>query len=101
MTILKALNLLRVEIESDNQSVISLCVSETVPPWDYSAIILDIRGLGSTHSLSFSWTSRHNNAAVHWVAKACFSKTLPVTWAVCPPAPLVSLLSTDVANLPL
>ncbi|KAL7241533.1 hypothetical protein ACSBR1_014181 [Camellia fascicularis] len=66
----KALNLSRVEIESDNKSVISLYVSETVPPWEYSAIILDIRGLASTHSLSFSWTSRLNNAAVHWVAKA-------------------------------
>ncbi|CAL5402107.1 unnamed protein product [Camellia sinensis] len=78
---------------SDNKSVISLCVSETVPPWEYSAIILDIRGLASSHSLSFSWTSRNNNEAGHWVAKACLSKALPVNWAVCPPAPLASILT--------
>ncbi|CAL5392099.1 unnamed protein product [Camellia sinensis] len=78
---------------SDNKSVISLCVSEIVPPWEYSAIILDIRGLASSHSLSFSWTGRNNNEAVHWVAKACLSKALPVNWAVCPPAPLASILT--------
>ncbi|KAI7991576.1 hypothetical protein LOK49_LG12G02484 [Camellia lanceoleosa] len=62
----KALNLSRVEIESDNKTVISLCVSETVPPWEFSAIIMDIRGLAPSYSLSFSWTSRHNNAKKNW-----------------------------------
>ncbi|XP_028112211.1 uncharacterized protein LOC114310437 [Camellia sinensis] len=82
----QALNLSRVEIESDNKSVISLCIFETVPPWEYSAIILDIRGLASPNSISFSWTRRTNNEAAHWVAKACLSKSLPVNWVVCPPA---------------
>lgn len=38
----QALNLSQVEIKTDNKMVISLCISETVPPWEYSAAIMDI-----------------------------------------------------------
>lgn len=47
-------NLSYVEIESDSQMVINLCVSETVPPWESSAVLLDIREFAAQHQLSFS-----------------------------------------------
>ncbi|CAL5417519.1 unnamed protein product [Camellia sinensis] len=69
-----------VEIESDSQMAINLCVSETVPPWESSAVLLDIREFAAQHHLSFSWTSRHNNMAAHWVAKALTARSLPSNW---------------------
>ncbi|KAL7189457.1 hypothetical protein ACSBR1_039160 [Camellia fascicularis] len=35
-------NLPSVEIESDNQTIVKLCVSETVPPWESMAVVFDI-----------------------------------------------------------
>ncbi|XP_028099060.1 uncharacterized protein LOC114298654 [Camellia sinensis] len=93
----KAHNLSFVEIESDNQMVIKLCVSEQVPPWELSAIILDIRHFASVYHLSFSWTHRSNNRVAHWVATSQASQVLPVSWAGFPPDSLLSLLSTDVS----
>ncbi|KAI8567516.1 hypothetical protein RHMOL_Rhmol02G0128800 [Rhododendron molle] len=52
----KALNLSSVCIENDNAQLISLCVSELVPPWEALAIISDIRLLASNLRLSFCWT---------------------------------------------
>ncbi|KAI7995021.1 hypothetical protein LOK49_LG11G00195 [Camellia lanceoleosa] len=48
-----ALNLNTVEIESDCKSVIQLCVSEGVPPWELLALICDVRSLASRRSLVF------------------------------------------------
>ncbi|XP_028084016.1 uncharacterized protein LOC114285186 [Camellia sinensis] len=94
----RAHNLSFVEIESDNQMVIKLCVSEQVPPWELSAIILDIRYFASAYQLSFSWTHRSNNRVVNWVAKTQASQDLPVSWAVLPPVSLLSFLSADVSS---
>lgn len=33
------------DIENDNQDLIHLCVSETVPPWEIMAVVADIRSL--------------------------------------------------------
>ncbi|KAF7149208.1 hypothetical protein RHSIM_Rhsim03G0017000 [Rhododendron simsii] len=52
----KALNLSSICIENDNAQLISLSVSELVPPWEALAIIFDIRLLASELRLSFCWT---------------------------------------------
>ncbi|KAL7176916.1 hypothetical protein ACSBR2_030284 [Camellia fascicularis] len=36
-------NLSFVEIESDNQTIIKLCVSETIPPWESVVVVSNIR----------------------------------------------------------
>ncbi|GMP60690.1 hypothetical protein CsSME_00023446 [Camellia sinensis var. sinensis] len=72
-----------VETESDNRPIIQLSVAETVPLWELSALILDIRWLASQHQMAFSWTSRMNNKVAHWVAKAQASNSLPISWVVC------------------
>ncbi|KAI7988222.1 putative ribonuclease H protein [Camellia lanceoleosa] len=87
-----------VEIESDNQLVIKLCVSEQVPPWELSAIIMDIRSFASAYQLSFSWTNRSNNRVANWMAQTQASQSLPVSWAVLPPVSFLSLLSADVSS---
>ncbi|GMP62795.1 hypothetical protein CsSME_00024758 [Camellia sinensis var. sinensis] len=40
---LRALGLSHIQVQSDNQAVITLCVSEMVPPWDISALLHDIQ----------------------------------------------------------
>ncbi|KAG5561153.1 hypothetical protein RHGRI_004238 [Rhododendron griersonianum] len=62
----KALNLSSVCIENDNAQLISLSVSELVPPWEVLAIISDIRLLAREEGLSFRWTPREGNEAAHW-----------------------------------
>ncbi|CAL5423556.1 unnamed protein product [Camellia sinensis] len=47
------LNLSQVEIEGDNKTVISLCVSEDAPPWVCAPLIADIRALARCSNLSF------------------------------------------------
>ncbi|XP_028067873.1 uncharacterized protein LOC114270535 [Camellia sinensis] len=76
----QALILSQVEIKVTTKC----CVSEIVPPWEYNAVIMGIRGLASPTSVLFSWTRRNNNEAAHWVAKACLSKSLPVNWGCMP-----------------
>ncbi|KAL7189912.1 hypothetical protein ACSBR1_039536 [Camellia fascicularis] len=66
---IQAHNLSNVEIESDNQLVIQLSVSEMVPPWEISAMILDIRAIALQFHLLFTWTRCSNNKVAHWVAK--------------------------------
>ncbi|KAL7168149.1 hypothetical protein ACSBR2_038565 [Camellia fascicularis] len=39
---LRALGLSNLQVKSDSQEVIALCVSELVPPWDISALLDDI-----------------------------------------------------------
>ncbi|CAL5339656.1 unnamed protein product [Camellia sinensis] len=84
-----------VEIESDNRQIIQLSVAETVPPWELSALILDIRWLASQHQMAFSWTGCMNKKVAHWVATA---NSPPVSWVGVPPVPLRELLSSDVTS---
>lgn len=64
----KALDLRAAQIESDNKCLISLCVSELVPPWECGCVILDIRQLVLDLNLSLLWIARDSNRAAHWVA---------------------------------
>ncbi|KAI8005849.1 hypothetical protein LOK49_LG07G00567 [Camellia lanceoleosa] len=57
------LNLSQVEIISDNQEVIRLCVSEDAPPWSCAPIIEDIRSLANQCNFSLLWTPRMVNKA--------------------------------------
>lgn len=81
-------------IESDCASLISLSVSELVPPWEVSALITDIRKIGADLELSFSWTPREGNAAAHWIASSRAS-FLGCNWVSIPPAPLLTILCND------
>ncbi|KAF7140294.1 hypothetical protein RHSIM_Rhsim06G0103400 [Rhododendron simsii] len=90
----KALNLSSVCIENDNVQLISLSVSELVPPWQALAIISDIRLLASELRLSFCWTPREGNEAAHWIASSKAS-SLGLDWVVSPPAVLFSILCND------
>ncbi|XP_058208130.1 uncharacterized protein LOC131321141 [Rhododendron vialii] len=87
----KALNLSSVCIENDNAQLISLSVSELVPPWEALAIICDICLLASELRLSFNWTPRIGNEAAHWIASSQAS-SLGLNWVVFPLAVLVSIL---------
>lgn len=89
----KTLNLSHVEIEGDNKSVISLCVSEDAPPWACAPLIADIRALARGSNLSFHWSPRMANMAAHWTARASLSGSLPINWVLHPPKPLVQALS--------
>ncbi|KAF7148397.1 hypothetical protein RHSIM_Rhsim03G0084200 [Rhododendron simsii] len=90
----KALNLSSVCIENDNAQLISLSVSELVPPWEALAIISDIRLLASDLRLSLCWTPREGNEAAHWIASSQAS-SLGLDWVVSPPAVLISILRND------
>ncbi|KAG5556480.1 hypothetical protein RHGRI_006924 [Rhododendron griersonianum] len=79
----KALNLSSVCIENDNAQLISLSVSELVPPWEALAIISDIRLLASDLRLSFCWTPWEGNEAAHWIASSQAS-SLGLNWVVSP-----------------
>ncbi|KAL7245497.1 hypothetical protein ACSBR2_000767 [Camellia fascicularis] len=59
---------LLVDVESDNQPLIKLCVSEDVPPWECMAVVLDIQSFSKLRRRKFGWTSRANNRAAHWLA---------------------------------
>ncbi|KAI8031604.1 hypothetical protein LOK49_LG01G00240 [Camellia lanceoleosa] len=61
-----AFDLTDVQIESDSQSVIHLCVSEGVPPWELLALLCDVRALASSRHLGFSWCPRRANCATGW-----------------------------------
>ncbi|KAF7154379.1 hypothetical protein RHSIM_Rhsim01G0155500 [Rhododendron simsii] len=90
----KALNLSSVCIENDNVQLISLSVSELVPPWQALAIISDIRLFANELRLSFCWTPREGNEAAHWIASSKAS-SLGLDWVVSPPAVLFSILCND------
>ncbi|KAF7153144.1 hypothetical protein RHSIM_Rhsim01G0167200 [Rhododendron simsii] len=90
----KALNLQNVSIESDCASLISLSVSELVPPWEVLALITDIRKIGAELELSFCWTPREGNEAAHWIASSRAS-TLGCNWVSFPPIPLLNILCKD------
>ncbi|KAL7176319.1 hypothetical protein ACSBR2_029794 [Camellia fascicularis] len=88
----RALQCAVVEIESDNKSVIHLCVSKGVPPWEICAVIQDIRSLAHSGGLAFKWSPRVRNRAIHWVATACLHDYLPLHWVSQPPMALVGCL---------
>ncbi|KAL7186034.1 hypothetical protein ACSBR2_027898 [Camellia fascicularis] len=85
-------NLSQVEIEGDNKSVIQLCVSEDVPPWECGSIFTDIQRLVSYRNLSFCWAPRTAKSAAHWVAQTSLRGLLPLDWVSHPPPALANLL---------
>ncbi|GMP56390.1 hypothetical protein CsSME_00020900 [Camellia sinensis var. sinensis] len=87
-----AFDLTDVQIESDSQSVIHLCVSEGVPLWELLALLCDVRALASSRHLGFSWCPCKANCAAHWVASASFRNSLPTNWVTQPPMGLVRCL---------
>ncbi|KAL7246469.1 hypothetical protein ACSBR2_001546 [Camellia fascicularis] len=89
-----ALNLAAVDIESDCKSVIHLCVSEGVPPWELLALLSDVRSMATHRRLNFLWCPRMRNRAAHWVASAYFHNSLPTDWVAEPPMGLVRCLSS-------
>ncbi|KAL7193375.1 hypothetical protein ACSBR2_025064 [Camellia fascicularis] len=89
------LNLRQVHVEGDNKSVITLSVSELVPPRDCQAIIHDIRFARSRRNISFSWLPRSTNRVAHWVASCHLKGMLLLDWVVHPPLELRTFLSLD------
>ncbi|CAL5387174.1 unnamed protein product [Camellia sinensis] len=94
---LRALGILNLQVESDSQEVITLCVSEMVPPWDIAALLHDIQVVSSSSHVSFAWIPRESNEVAHWVARAHLHGALPSNWVSAPPAALSALLLADVS----
>lgn len=67
-------------IESDNQTIIKLCSTENVPPWECATIVDDIRKCSSSALFSFSWVRRNCNRAAHWIATNFLKGSLPFDW---------------------
>lgn len=76
-------------IESDSKVLIKLCSTETVPPWECSAIIDDIRSFASSSKCVFSWVNRNSNRVAHWVASHFYNSVISHDW-VFNPHPLLS-----------
>lgn len=72
-------------IESDNQSIIKLCLTENVPPWECSAIVEDIRTQSLYVNCSFVWIPRTYNRVAHWVASQHLKGSLLPNWVSNPP----------------
>ncbi|XP_028122009.1 uncharacterized protein LOC114319198 [Camellia sinensis] len=83
------------DIENDNQELIHLCVSETVPPWEIKVAVADIRSLARDRAWKLLWTRRTNNSAAHWVATADYRSSLPASWVTSVPLEFASVLSHD------
>ncbi|XP_028110664.1 uncharacterized protein LOC114309167 [Camellia sinensis] len=92
---LQALGLSNFQVESDCKSVIDLCVSELVPPWECLAYLSDIRSTGQASSFSFSWVPRAANSVAHWLASSRIQDALPLDWIRNPPMYLRNLLVSD------
>ncbi|KAI8553230.1 hypothetical protein RHMOL_Rhmol05G0000100 [Rhododendron molle] len=92
----KALAISRVTIENDNAQLISLSVSELVPPWEALAFIANIKTLASEAELAFSWTPREGNEVAHSISSS-FGSSLDVNWMGFPPPGLSSILCDDVS----
>lgn len=82
-------------IESDNQTVIKLCSTENVPPWELAPIIDDIRLFSNLACCSFSWVRKHCNRAAHWIATNFLNGAIPFDWVVNPPPSLSSICNVD------
>ncbi|KAL7161387.1 hypothetical protein ACSBR2_041945 [Camellia fascicularis] len=61
----RALHCATVEVESDCKTLIQLCVSERVPPWEICAVMNDIRFMARSGGLAFKWCPRIQNKAAH------------------------------------
>ncbi|XP_028108649.1 uncharacterized protein LOC114307439 [Camellia sinensis] len=94
---LRALGFLNLQVESDSQEVITLCISEMAPPWDIAALLHDIQVVSSSSQVSFAWIPKQSNAVGHWVARAHLHGALPSNWVSIPPAALSALLLADVS----
>ncbi|KAH7862425.1 hypothetical protein Vadar_004635 [Vaccinium darrowii] len=70
----KGMGLKEVEIESDNKQAISLNVSELVPPWNVSAVVMDIRHFAKEGNFLFRWVKRTANMVAHEVASLALSR---------------------------
>ncbi|KAI8574296.1 hypothetical protein RHMOL_Rhmol01G0343400 [Rhododendron molle] len=64
----KALHLSGIQVENDNKHLITLCVSELVPPWECRVIIQDIKTLATGLRLFILCVPREANCAAHWMA---------------------------------
>ncbi|XP_028059582.1 uncharacterized protein LOC114263282 [Camellia sinensis] len=73
-----SLNLPRVEIASDNKSVILLSVSKSVTPWECAVVIADIKLMALFGDFSFLWRPRTANKVAHWVAHHHLRNSLPL-----------------------
>ncbi|XP_028072143.1 uncharacterized protein LOC114274422 [Camellia sinensis] len=92
---LQALGLSNVQVESDCKSVIDLCVSKLVPPWECLAYVSDIRSMGQASSFSFSWVPTIANSVTHWLASSKLQDVLPLDWIRNPPLYLRNLLVSN------
>ncbi|KAH7865092.1 hypothetical protein Vadar_002098 [Vaccinium darrowii] len=93
--LMEALGLKGMEIESDNKEAIHLSVSELVPPWSVSALVLDIRFLARSNQLVLNWTPRSANKVAHMVAALASKGNLPCNWVSVHPSSLLHVLAAD------
>ncbi|XP_028061591.1 uncharacterized protein LOC114265052 [Camellia sinensis] len=68
------------EISGHNKPVISLCVSESIPPWECAAVIDDVQILAQRGDFSFLCNTRTANKATHWMAQSHLQNLLPLDW---------------------
>ena len=80
-------------IFSDSKYVLSVIYAHLEPPWEYEAVIDDIRFLASDLNLSFSFVSRNANAVAYWVATECNRFGLPPNWYLTSDPRLTSMLA--------
>jgi len=70
-----------IEVEGDNQVVVSAILGRITAPWRIAPLIDDIRNLaaGSAH-ISFQHIYREGNRAADWIAKyGCTHRSVPLT----------------------
>ncbi|KAH7855264.1 hypothetical protein Vadar_023050 [Vaccinium darrowii] len=93
----EAFGLKDMEVELDNKEAIQLIasVSELVPPWSISALVLDIRKPGRSNKVVFNWVPRSANKAAHSVAALALRGNLPCNWVSIHPSSLFSIFSSE------
>lgn len=94
-SLLSANRIKEATIESDNQTIIKLCSTENVPPWECATIVDDIMKLSSSALYSFSWVRRNCNRAAHWLATNFLKGGVPLDWVSNPPPALSSTCNVD------
>lgn len=94
---ISALGMKEVSVESDNKQAILLSASELVPPWEASAVVLDIRELARMGGILFKWVRREANKAAQSIAALAKNGKLPLNWVSSPPFQLLSILNSDFA----
>jgi len=78
----------RIEVEGDNQVVMSAIQACITPPWQIATIIEDIRNLSEgCEDISFNHIYREGNMAADWVAKyGCHLRSISLTLFLAPPS---------------